>query len=131
MAAGIGPFGIGMQLRRLTAIALVGGLSLPARSQEPIRLFAPVPAGKIAPLEPPAQRVALSPPSTLLIRPTPAIRGSLSEDGRPARRISPAADPPWRTAPQSVHQTAPPAADWQDVAPTQPVSPGVVRSAAR
>jgi hypothetical protein len=120
-----------MQLRRLTAIALViGGLSLPARSQEPIRLFAPVPAGKIAPLEPPAQRVALSPPRVLLVRPTPAIRGSLSEDGRPAKRISPAADAPWRTAPQDVHQTAPPA-DWQNVAPTQPVSPRVVRSAAR
>jgi len=111
----------------MTAL-IFGGLCLPARAGEVIRLFAPVPAGKVAPLvDPSAPRTALSPSRTILVPPAPAIRGSLSEDGHTARPVSPAAEVQWRTAPQSARRP-PPTADWQSVAPS---SSAIIRNAAR
>src|SRR3954447_5934304 len=106
MAGRIRHFGIAMQLRPLTVIALVlGGLSLPARAEDAIRLFAPVPAGKVV-LSPPAGRAAYSPPRALVVRAAPAIRGSLA-DGEPATRstaraISQPGNAPWQVAPQTM-----------------------------
>jgi hypothetical protein len=134
MAERIGLFGIGMQLRRFTVMALaLGGLSLPARAEDAIRLFAPVPAGKVV-LSPPAGRTAYSPPRALVVRAAPAIRGSL-KDGEPAARsTTPAAKTPWLVAPQTTPEPthtmeapSPPADDWQRVAPP----PRVIRNAAR
>ena len=126
-----------MQLRWLTVTALaLGGLSLPAQGQDVIRLFEPVPAGKIV-LMPPASRTAYSPPRALVVRAAPLIRGSL-KDGEPAahsisRSTVPAAKAPWQVAPQITPEAtdtavAPPSADeWESVAPRS----RVIRNAAR
>jgi len=114
----------------LMALAL-GGLSLPARAEDVIRLFEPVPAGKIV-LMPPASRTAYSPPRALVVRAAPLMRGSL-KDGEPADRSTvPAAKAPWQVAPQIVPGTAdttaaPSTDDWERVAP----KPRVIRNAAR
>ena len=123
-----------MQLRRLTVMVLaLGGLSLPVRAEDAIRLFEPVPAGKIV-LAPPRERTAYSPPRPLVVRAAPAIRGSL-KDGEPAARsTTPAANAPWQVAPQNTPDIAdrtaapsPPADEWQKAAPP----PRVIRNAAR
>jgi hypothetical protein len=113
------------------ALAL-GGLSLPAKAEDAIRLFEPVPAGKIV-LVPPASRTAYSPPRALVVHAVPLIRGSL-KDGEPAdRSATPAAKAPWQVAPQVTPEatrttvTPPPADEWEKVAP----NPRVIRNAAR
>ena len=121
-----------MQLRPLTVIALVlGGLSLPAWAEDAIRLFAPVPAGKIV-LSPPAGRTAYSPPRALVVRAAPAIRGSLT-DGEPVARSTPSsAKAPWQVAPQTMPEAvapSPPADEWQRATPRP--SSRVIRNAAR
>jgi len=132
MAGRIGLFGIGMQLRRLTVMALVlGGLSMPLQAEEAIRLFAPVPAGKIV-LRPPS--TAQAPPRALVVRALPLMRGSL-KDGEPrstSRATVPAAHAPWLAAPQIIPEAAdktaaPPTDDWERAAP----SPRIIRNAAR
>jgi hypothetical protein len=113
----------------MMALAL-GGLSLPAKAEDAIRLFEPVPAGKIV-LMPPARRTAYSPPRALVVHAVPLIRGSL-KDGEPADR-SAAAKAPWQVAPQVTPEAArttvapPPADEWERVAP----APRVIRNAAR
>jgi hypothetical protein len=115
------------------ALAL-GGLSLPAQAEDAIRLFQPVPAGKIV-LVPPARRTAYSPPRALVVHAVPLIRGSL-KDGEPAdRSTTPPAKAPWQVAPQIMPEATrttvapPPADEWERVAPTP--SPRVIRNAAR
>ena len=125
-------------LRGMAVMALaLGVLSLPARAEDVIRLFEPVPAGKIV-LMPPASRAAYSPPRSLVVRTAPLMRGSL-KDGEPATRSMsrstvPAANAPWLVAPQitpeATHTTAAPSAptdDWQT--PKPPAR--VIRNAAR
>ena len=122
-------------LRRMAVMALaLGSLSLPARAEDVIRLFEPVPAGKIV-LSPPTGRTAYSPPRPLVVRTAPLMRGSL-KDGEPvtrstSRATAPAANTPWLVAPQTAPEvTAAPNAptdDWQ--APKPPAR--VIRNAAR
>jgi hypothetical protein len=112
------------------ALALVG-LSMPARAEDVIRLFAPVPAGKIV-LRP--LPTAQAPPRALVARAAPVIRGSL-RDGEPAApSVTPAAKAPWLVAPQitsgssrTTETPSLPADDWQTVPPP----PRVIRNAAR
>jgi len=119
-------------LRRMAVMALaLGSLSLPARAEDVIRLFAPVPAGKVI-LSPPKGRTAYSPPRPLVVRTAPLMRGSL-KDGEP-RSTTPAANTPWLVAPQAApeatHTTAAPSAptdDWPALKPP----PRVIRNAAR
>jgi len=116
-------------------VLALGGLSLPVRAEDAIRLFEPAPAGKIV-LAPPRGRIASSPPRALVVRAAPAIRGSLKED-EPAARSTARAQPgnaPWQIAPQTTpnmtDRTAapsPPADEWQRVAPP----PRLIRNAAR
>ena len=112
------------------ALAL-GGLSLPARAEDVIRLFAPVPAGKIV-LSPLAGRTAYSPPRPLVVRAAPLMRGSL-KDGEP-HSTAPAASMPWLVAPQATpeptHATAAPSAPTDDWPAPKP-APRVIRNAAR
>ena len=116
-------------LRRMAVIALaLGGFSMPARAEDAIRLFAPVPAGKIV-LSPRAGRIAYSPPRPLVVRAAPLMRGSLKDDE--PRATTPAANTPWLVAPQTAPEvTAAPSAptdDWQ--VPKPPAR--VIRNAAR
>ncbi len=119
-------------LRRMAVMALaLGGLAVPARAQDVIRLFAPVPAGKVV-LSPPGARTAYAPPRPLVVHTAPLMRGSL-QDGEP-RRATPAANTPWLAAPQimpdATHTTAAPSSptdDWQTPKPP----PRVIRNAAR
>jgi len=121
-----------MQLRRFMVMALaLGTLSVPAKAEDVIRLFAPVPAGKIV-LRPPS--AAEAPPRALVVRRAPAIRGSL-KDGEPAARsTSRPTNAPWLVAPQTmpeaVHKTgSPPTDDWERA--TTPAPPRIIRNAAR
>jgi hypothetical protein len=115
-------------------VLALGGLFMPARAEDAIRLFAPVPAGKIV-LPPSMGRAAYSPPRPLVVRTAPLMRGSL-KDGEPAARsisrsTAPAANTPWLVAPQTAPEvTAAPNAptyDWQT--PKPPAR--VIRNAAR
>jgi len=127
-----------MQLRRLTVMVLaLGGLSLPVRAEDAIRLFEPVPAGKVV-LAPPRGYTASSPPRALIVRAAPLMRGSLKEGEPAARSTAPAANAPWQVAPQTIPDIAdrmaapsPPAPspsdEWQKVTPP----PRVIRNAAR
>jgi len=119
-------------LRGMAVMALVlGGLSVPARAEDVIRLFAPVPAGKVE-LPPPAGRTAYSPPRPLVVRPSPLMRGSLKDGEATDRPITPVAKAPWLVAPQTTpdatHTTPAPSAPMDD-GPALP--PRVIRNAAR
>ena len=121
-------------LRGMAVMVLaLGGLSMPAQAEDVIRLFAPVPAGKIL-LSPPAGRTAYSPPRPLVVRTAPLMRGSL-KDGEPTdRSTTPVAKAPWlvapQTTPEATHTTAAPSSptdDWPGLKPP----PRVIRNAAR
>lgn len=119
-------------LRGMAVMALaLGGLSVPAQAEDVIRLFAPVPAGKIV-LSPPAGRTAHSPPRPLVVRAAPPMRGSL-KDGEP-RPTTPAANTPWlvapQTTPEATHTTAAPSAPTDDWPASKPPA-RVIRNAAR
>jgi hypothetical protein len=121
-----------MRLRRLTVMVLtLGGLSMPAQAEDVIRLFAPVPAGKIV-LAPPAGRTAYSPPRPLVVRTAPLMRGSLKDGEAIDRSITPVAKAPWLVAPQTMpeapHTTAAPSSPTDDW-PAPPAR--VIRNAAR
>ena len=121
-------------LRGMAVMALaLGGLSVPAQAEDVIRLFAPVPAGKIV-LSPLAGRTAYLPPRPLVVHNAPLMRGSL-KDGEPTdRSITPVAKAPWlaapQTTPEATHTTAAPTSptdDWPALKPP----PRVIRNAAR
>ena len=105
-------------LRRMAVMALaLGGLSMPARAEDAIRLFAPVPAGKIV-LMPPANRTAYSPPRALIVRAAPLMRGSLKDGETVAPSSAPTINAPWQVAPRGTIQrktatSEPSTAQWQ------------------
>jgi hypothetical protein len=121
-------------LRRMAVMALaLGGLAVPARAEDVIRLFAPVPAGKVV-LSPPGGRTAYSPPRPLVVHTTPLMRGSL-KDGEPTSRMAtPAANTPWlvapQTTPEATHTTAAPSSPTDDWPVPKPPA-RVIRNAAR
>jgi hypothetical protein len=103
---------------------------MPAQAEDAIRLFEPVPAGKVIVLTPPSGRTAYASPRPLVVHAAPAIRGSLKDGEAPGRPTPPTANSPWLVAPQitpeATHTTAAPSTD-DGEAP----KPRVIRNAAR